>query len=86
MKSFGYSRCSGFIGSPLISKNLSAIGSGSPSFGLPNPSNTLPSTSFDTGISITLPTNFAFVPELIIQLFLQRLEQLLYRFLLRDFT
>ena len=64
MKSFGYSRCSGFIGSPLISINLSAIGSGNPSFGLPNPSKTLPSTSFDTGISITFPTNLALVPEI----------------------
>ncbi len=64
IKSFGYSRCSGFIGSPLMSINLSAIGSGSPSFGLPSPSNTLPSTSFDTGISMTLPTNFALVPEM----------------------
>ena len=64
MKSFGYSRCSGFIGSPLISINWSAIGSGNPSFGLPNPSKTLPSTSLDTGISITFPTNFALVPEI----------------------
>ncbi len=63
MKAFGYSRCSGFIGSPLISRNLSAIGSGKSSFGLPNPSNTLPKSSFETGISITRPTNFAFVPD-----------------------
>ena len=62
MKSLGYSLCSGFIASPLISINLSAIGSGNPSFGLPNPSKTLPRTSFYTCISITLPTNFAFVP------------------------
>ena len=64
-KSFIYPlRDSGFIGSPLISINLSAIGSGNPSFGLPNPSKTLPSTSLDTGISITFPTNLAFVPEI----------------------
>ena len=64
MKSLGYSLCSGFIGWPLMSINLSAIGSGNPSLGLPKPSKTLPSTSFDTGISMTLPTNFAFVPEM----------------------
>ena len=63
MKSFGYSLCSGFIGAPLISKNESATGSGKPSFALPKPSKTLPSTCSDTGISITFPTNFAFVPD-----------------------
>ena len=63
MKSFGYSLCSGFIGAPLISKNDDATGSGNPSFGLPSPSKTLPRTSSETGISITFPTNFAFVPE-----------------------
>ncbi len=63
IKSLGYSRCSGFIGSPFMSKNLEAIGSGSPSIGLPSPSNTLPKTSSDTGISITFPMNLALVPE-----------------------
>src|SRR5215204_3218996 len=58
----GYSLLSGFIGSPLTSKNLSAIGSGRPSFGFPRPSKTLPSSSCETGISIVLPRNFAFVP------------------------
>ena len=63
MKSFGYSLVPGFIGAPLISKNDVATGSGKPSFALPKPSKTLPSTCSDTGISITLPTNFAFVPD-----------------------
>src|SRR5688572_8075150 len=65
MKDVGYSRRSGFMGSPLTSRNLSAIGSGRPSFGLPRPSNTLPSSSCETGISIVLPRNFAFVPVIV---------------------
>jgi len=63
MNDVGYSLRSGFIGSPLTSRNLSAIGSGRPSFGLPSPSNTLPRSSCDTGISMVLPRNLALVPD-----------------------
>ncbi len=57
MKSLGYVRASGLMGTPLTSSRSELQESGYPSMGFPSPSKTRPSMSRETRRSMGLPVN-----------------------------